>query len=119
MTRSVPCRVARCSSPRFAVLQMSMEKGGKVVWAKNNEIVMANVKTADMKEVSDGDRIPVRLILSCQKIWMRAHSGLCALVAGFCEGARAFRAVPADDQAQSQRSSLGASAPRSLSLDLT
>lgn len=39
---------------------MSMEKGGKVVWAKNNEIVMANVKTADMKEVSDGDRIPVR-----------------------------------------------------------
>jgi coatomer subunit beta' len=35
----------------------SMERGGKVVWANNHEIVTANVKTAS--DTPDGDRLPL------------------------------------------------------------
>lgn len=36
----------------------SMERGGKVVWAKNHEVWTANVKTA--ADQPDGDRLPIQ-----------------------------------------------------------
>jgi coatomer subunit beta' len=38
---------------------MSMDSGGKIVWAKHNEIQQANLKAIEAAEVKDGERIPV------------------------------------------------------------
>jgi len=36
---------------------VSMAKGGKVVWAKNHEVSIANLAKADVTELSDGDQV--------------------------------------------------------------
>lgn len=38
---------------------VSMEKGGKVVWARNNDIVFGNVKSKGQEDPVDGERINV------------------------------------------------------------
>jgi coatomer subunit beta' len=38
---------------------VSMERGGKVVWSKNHDIVIATLKGAVKEDSQDGDRLPV------------------------------------------------------------
>lgn len=40
---------------------MSMDSGGKIIWAKHAEIQQANIKALADAEVKDGERLPLAI----------------------------------------------------------
>lgn len=38
---------------------VSMERNGRILWAKNHDIVIGNLKAIESKEITDGDRLPI------------------------------------------------------------
>ena len=40
---------------------MSMDAGGKIIWAKHSELQQASLKAIDKDEIKDGERLPLQV----------------------------------------------------------
>ena len=40
---------------------MSMDAGGKIIWARHSELQQASLKAIDKEEIKDGERLPLQV----------------------------------------------------------